>query len=235
MVSQKSVKTLLVVLVSLTCASSAMAASFDSFFDIDIECRGRASHTSTTVDDGTGATVPVEMVALSLRSTEPVALPEFPGPPRAFDSLVNLSYQLGDPNDPTNQFQVDSFFDVFTELEFKPKSGATNDTGHWETEMVSLSLSSPVNGGVVYNMRGTGGMTFTRLSGDQFQVDSFFDVFTEISFDGGSSFTPTAGAIHVPMNTETITGTPIPAPAALPAGLSLLGVGSLAARRRRRK
>jgi hypothetical protein len=68
------------------------------------------------------------------------------------------------------------------------KGGAT--TGSWDTEIVSMSLSGDV-GGVSIEIRESPlrvspGKTSVADNGDgTFQIDSFFDVFVELSVDGG--------------------------------------------------
>jgi len=65
-----------------------------------------------------------------------------------------------------------------------------NRTGSWDTEMVSMSLSGEVGGSIV-DIResptkpSAGKTTITDIGGGLYQIDSFFDVFTEISIDGG--------------------------------------------------
>jgi hypothetical protein len=65
-----------------------------------------------------------------------------------------------------------------------------NPTGTFQTEMISMSLSGDV-GGIPVEVRespslpSAGQTTITDLGGGQFQIDSFFDVFTEISVNGG--------------------------------------------------
>ena len=69
------------------------------------------------------------------------------------------------------------------------KGGAT--TGSWDTEILSMSLSGDV-GGVSIEIRESRGLpspghtTITDLGGGQYQIDSFFDVYTELSIDGGA-------------------------------------------------
>jgi hypothetical protein len=68
------------------------------------------------------------------------------------------------------------------------KGGAT--TGSWDTEMLSMSLSGDV-GGVSIEIRESPqlqspGATSVADNGDgTFNIDSFFDVFIELSIDGG--------------------------------------------------
>jgi len=68
------------------------------------------------------------------------------------------------------------------------KGGAT--TGSWDTEILSMSLSGDV-GGVSIEIRESpslpspGAVSVSDIGGGDFQIDSFFDVFTELSIDGG--------------------------------------------------
>jgi hypothetical protein len=68
------------------------------------------------------------------------------------------------------------------------KGGAT--TGSWDTEIVSMSLSGDV-GGVSLEIRESpikpapGEMHILDIGGGKYQIDSFFDVFVELSVDGG--------------------------------------------------
>ena len=77
------------------------------------------------------------------------------------------------------------------------KGGAT--TGSWDTEILSMSLSGDV-GGVSIDIRESPslpspGETSVLANGDgTFQIDSFFDVFTELSIDGGPFQPQTNGA-----------------------------------------
>ena len=44
--------------------------------------------------------------------------------------------------------------------------------------------------------------TVSALGGGQYQIDSFFDVFTELSIDGGQSFIPSMGSTRVELVPE---------------------------------
>ena len=73
-------------------------------------------------------------------------------------------------------------------------------------------------------LQSTGQTTITNIGGGLFKIDSFFDVFTELSIDGGATWMPsTTGPGHVTLVPE-------------PASLSLLAAGlvGLAGLRRRR-
>ncbi|MFH1730043.1 MAG: hypothetical protein ABIF82_00150 [Planctomycetota bacterium] len=102
-------------------------------------------------------------------------------------------------------------------------------TGTFATEIVSMSLSGNV-GGMLIEIReheeeaSTGQTDITDLGGGLYHIDSFFDVFTELSVDGGATWMPDlAGPVHVAL------GPIIPEPA----GLGLVGLALLAVRRKR--
>ena len=65
------------------------------------------------------------------------------------------------------------------------------DDGSWDTEILSMSLSGDV-GGISIEIRESPGLpspghtAVTDVGGGQFQIDSFFDVYTELSIDGGA-------------------------------------------------
>ncbi len=145
-------------------------------------------------------------------------------------------------------FVVDSFFDVFTVISVDggPFESQTNigemitrltrtpnggTTGSWDTEILSMSLSGNVHDiPVEYRLRLTqpspGETKLTDLGGGEFQVDSFFDVFTEISVDGGL-WQPQAN----PGRIVTTLITPEPTSMAL----MLIGLGALSLSRRKRR
>jgi len=87
-------------------------------------------------------------------------------------------------------------------------SGAS--TGSWDTEIIAMSLSGElpgsapgslvVRGGRDFGLPSPGHTTLTRVGDGRFTVDSFFDVFTEISIDGGNNFRP--GTSPARMQTE---------------------------------
>jgi hypothetical protein len=68
-----------------------------------------------------------------------------------------------------------------------------NTTGLFDTEMVSLSLSGDV-GGINVMLRESptlaslGQTDIVDLGGGLYHIDSFFDVFTELSIDGGETW-----------------------------------------------
>jgi hypothetical protein len=70
-----------------------------------------------------------------------------------------------------------------------------NVTGTFSTEMLTLDLSGNSSSGL-YQLRESptkaslGLTTITDIGGGQFRIDSFFDVFTELSLDGGNTWMP---------------------------------------------
>ena len=131
--------------------------------------------------------VDVELVSLSLASPGPtsnvIALPESPAGElfsfeNHFEGVMDIRIGL-------ETFTVDSFFDVtYT-------ATATEDPAHWDTEMVSMSLTGAIPGGPTIlvhespSLPSPGAIDVFDLPDGTFAVDSFFDVFTEISIDGG--------------------------------------------------
>jgi PEP-CTERM motif len=113
-----------------------------------------------------------------------------------------------------------------------------NSTGFFDLELTSLDLIGSA-GPVSFSIResptlvSSGRMQVTDVGGGDFRIDSFFDVFTEISLNNGQSWQPAQGPpVHFQSDTYGVTSE-IPEPGSFlllaGAGLSLLAV-----RRRRR-
>jgi hypothetical protein len=118
---------------------------------------------------------------------------ELPPGPFVVDSFFDITYQIDLGG---GRFHVDSFFDVFVEVKLTPPPAAG---GTIQTEMVALNLAGqadnkPVNYGTLPAL---GTTTIIDQGGEDFSVDSFFDVFTEITIDTGP-LTPGAGPMQVP-------------------------------------
>jgi len=131
---------------------------------------------------------------------------------------------LHDPNACTalpGGSQVNSFFDVFFEVDLTTDGGqnwthynlplcpgvvrisppsVVPPDRHFNTELLSLSLSG---GGLPAMIResptlpSNGGIDQRDLGGGLYRLDSFFDVFTELSLDGGQSWFPTSDQLHI--------------------------------------
>ena len=112
-------------------------------------------------------------------------------------------------------------FQLFGPVQVRTKNiaGSASRTGTFQTEMLSMSLSGlvgtiPVQVRQDPNRPSLGATTITDLGGGQFQIDSFFDVFTELSVDGGSSWIPSTGSTHMGLVPE-------------PGTMTLLAMGAL--------
>jgi len=102
-----------------------------------------------------------------------------------------------------------------------------NTTGTFATEMLSLNLSG---GGVTIResptLSSTGQTSITDVGGGNFQIHSFFDIFTELSLDGGATWIPSNGSTHVDLANFS------EPPAGVLAGIGLAALVLMGARRR---
>jgi hypothetical protein len=109
---------------------------------------------------------------------------------------------------------------VYTEV--FGKVGQT--TGTWNTEVLSMTLSGNIGGNSVMirespTLQSTG-ETSVQF-GNDYRIESFFDVFTELSLDGGQTWVPSTGSCRMTL---------IPEPATI--CLLVLGAGLLKRSRR---
>jgi hypothetical protein len=137
-----------------------------------------------------------------------------------FDVFVD--FQRTPPPAPSTS-RIDSFFDVFTEIYLAPPGGAYQPyqahaqmtmrlnglppgTPWIDTEMLQLDLTGgTLPPGVMIResptRASTGKTTQTPVGGGVYHIDSFFDVFTELSIDGGANWMPATssnnGAMHL--------------------------------------
>jgi hypothetical protein len=101
------------------------------------------------------------------------------------------------------------------------KNGQT--VGLFDTELLSMNLSGGPGGSVMLResptLASTGKTTIKAIGGGQYQIDSFFDVFTELSIDGGQTWMPDRnGPAHMELFSS------VPEPSTYLAGLSALGM-----------
>jgi len=96
----------------------------------------------------------------------------------------------------------------------------TSLTGTFQTEIVAMSLTG--TGGIMIResptLPSTGQTTITDIGGGLYHIDSFFDVFTELSLDGGTNWIPNSGG-----PTHVVLGIPEPASVVL-MGVALVGL-----------
>ncbi len=101
-----------------------------------------------------------------------------------------------------------------------------NTTGTYNTEMLSMNLSGNTPFGPIMirespTLASTGQTSITDIGGGLYRIDSFFDVFTELSVDGGATWMPDSqGPAHVVLMPE-------------PSALTFVGLGVLVFLRRR--
>ncbi len=140
---------------------------------------------------------------------------------------------------------INSFFDIFTELSENggaswnlsshptssvllsmTQTAPSGNTLFFDTEMLSMILVNVgLNGFMVRESptrASTGRTRMTDVGGGQWAIDSFFDVFVELSIDGGQTWTPAANPNRLGLVPE-------------PATMAILGLGVLPFLRKRSK
>jgi hypothetical protein len=131
-----------------------------------------------------------------------------------------------------NDFGIPASFPVSMDGRVQTVSlnkGPADTTGTFVTEMVGMSLSGtgPTPPFVMVrespSRPSLGSTRITDIGGGLYHIDSFFDVFTEISFNGGSNWFPSTGPTRVNL---------VPEPSSvLIAALALIGFATGGRRR----
>jgi hypothetical protein len=136
-----------------------------------------------------------------------------------FDIFIEVSTDGGGTWTGATGYPARSFFDIFV----NHGGGGGGGAILYPMEVLSLDLS-PMPGVQIRESptRASDGMTTVRTVPGGYMIDSFFDIFTEVSMDGGHTWVPSEGP---PVHME---GTPEPAT------LSVLALSGLALLRRRR-
>ena len=220
---------LIVATVALSLGIASSAHAIDSFFDVFVTAMesGQLRYDSSpglTQFDDSGTIIQTEILSMSLRSVGPVVVTGPSNPHYTTFSDLDFDFQF-DPGD--GIFQVDSFFEVATVLQI---STATEALGLFDTEILSMDLSGArpdsnnpndllelrldpnpdPNPDPLLDRASFGHITVLKLADNTYQVDSFFDVFTELSVDGGTTWLPSIGSTHLAALTNVV-----PEPSAL--------------------
>ncbi len=213
---------------------------------------GLSAHVARAAYDSSDPRLP----SPTYRSTNQVTY-ETPGGPYHIDSFFDVFVDLQRaPGPPEGDSRIDSFFDIFTELSFQQPGAAPSlresptrqtiqtvrlnglppGTPVFETEMLQLDLvgsglGNDMPAGVMIResptLASTGKTHITDMGGGLYHIDSFFDVFTELSIDGGQTWNP-GTAMH-------LEGGDVPEPSTLTLiGLGLFAGTATAMRRTRR-
>jgi PEP-CTERM motif len=104
----------------------------------------------------------------------------------------------------------------------------STETGTWDTELLDLSLTGPVLGNtlsvILDSAHASGGQTSVTPDGAVYLIDSFFDVFADLTLDGTPPLHAAIGPLRLTLADSTVTAVPEPSSIAL-IGLTLAALG----------
>ncbi len=109
-----------------------------------------------------------------------------------------------------------SFFDVFTELNITVQVTPTRDEGgtrYFDTEMLALNLvssSPPVMLRESPTLPSRGNLRAIKGTGSDLNIGDFFDIFTEVSVDGGANWSPANIALPLELGVNCLTSITCP-------------------------
>lgn len=157
----------------------------------------------------------------------------FPPPGQIADSFFDITYRIGftdGQNNPIGTLMGDGSVRFLRRNVSDPNHP---ETLMFDTEMLQLDIrgSSPLGPLMIREsptLPSRGASRIDDLGGGQYHIDSFFDVFTELSLDGGQSWIPSRG--DGPGGSTHFAASPVPEPASV----ATLGLGVLALLRKRR-
>lgn len=146
-----------------------------------------------------------------------------------FDVFVEL--EIGPGSEP---FVIDSFFDITYRIGGADGGGGGGGGGSWPIEILAMNIvgNDPTLGKALMResptQASTGHYALTPLGGGLtgYSVDSFFDVFVELSLDDGFTWRQADGPFRINL-------TSVPEPAVV--ALAMMGVAGVLALVRRRR
>lgn len=114
----------------------------------------------------------------------------------------------------SNENPTESFASVTTTLHVSRPISDPNGRNTYSAEMLQLDISGgTLPGGVMIResptLHSTGQTTVRPISNGRYGISSFFDVFTEVSLDGGATWTPASSSIRCQVDTPQVAGTEI--------------------------
>ncbi len=157
-----------------------------------------------------------------------------PPPPIVGGTVIDsfnsgLSGLLSINNGPPNAF----FAAAAVQVLVQKVAGPPGLTGVFQTEMLQLDITGLPAGAMIREsptLASSGQTTIQDIGNSRFMITSFFDIFTELSLDGGQSWIPSSGSGRVNL---AAAGAPEPSSLAL-LGIAFLGMTGIVSRCKRR-